>query len=140
LLFCVYFARALIFMRFVCAAHRTQLTAVEIFNCECADEQSRFHIAMASNMQTKLVDKEESVRIDGLHVILEGLLMLKTRIYRRGAILGVTEFVCGGDPRASEIEYKTAVSLMFTACTYSTPDHLQQVQCCTQIANVMLVQ
>jgi hypothetical protein len=109
------------------------LAAVEIFNSDNKDEQLRFHIAMAANMQTKLIDKEEGVRIDGLHVILEGLLMLDARVYQRGQILGVTEFVCGGNPRASEIEYKTAVSLTFSACTYSSPDHLQQVRCRTRI-------
>jgi hypothetical protein len=56
-----------------------QLDAIEIFNCDDQEERSRFHIAMAARMRTKLIDAEESVEIDGLYVILEGLLMLGDR-------------------------------------------------------------
>jgi hypothetical protein len=96
---------------------------VSLFNCADKYAQERFHIAIAEKMYTKLHSVDEAVCIDGLHVVLEGLLMFERRVFARGRILGVLEFVCGCEPHV----IKTATSLTFLACTYSSPDHLQNV-------------
>jgi hypothetical protein len=103
--------------------HGDELNAVDLFLCDDKDEQHRFHIAMAETLSTKLIDAEESVTIDGLHVVLEGLLLYNGKIKSKGKILGVLEYVCGC-PK----EYiRTATAMTFSACTYSAPEFLQAV-------------
>ena len=103
--------------------HGAELNAVPLFKCEDQDEQHRFHIAMAAKLSTKLIDAEEAVTIDGLHVVLEGLLLFDGVVKRSGKILGVLEFVCG----CPKEHIRTASGLTFSACTYAPPEALQAV-------------
>jgi hypothetical protein len=45
-------------------------------NCKDEAERDRFHIAIASGLATKVYDVEETITIDGLIVILEGIAIL----------------------------------------------------------------
>ena len=68
------------------------------------------------------MDAEEACKIDGLHVVLEGLLMMNGRIYDKSKVLGVLEYVSRADARQD-----VAMSLTFVACTYSSPDTLTNI-------------
>jgi hypothetical protein len=65
---------------------------------------------------------EEVMTIDGLHIIIEGLVCFEGNFLRKGFIIGVVEFVCGTDPKAETV--KTATALTFAVCTYSSHEHL----------------
>jgi hypothetical protein len=70
--------------------HGTALMGVPLMNCEDKWECERFHIAISSHMETKLFDTEESITIDGMHVILEGLVINGGKVLRKGGMFGMS--------------------------------------------------
>ena len=106
--------------------HGAELAAVSLFNCDDKDEERRFHIAIAAQLFTKLLEATESMAVDGLHIIVQGVLVYQGRIRMKGQFLGLMEFVGGFD--ATECtKTSIATAMTFVACTYSTPEFLQQV-------------
>jgi hypothetical protein len=104
--------------------HGNQLEHVAIFCCDDLAEQQRFHVAMATKIMTKLYDCDESVLIDGLLVVLEGILLFDAKVKVKGACLGIVEFV---DGVVLGKALRNATSMTFVACSYSSPEHLQAV-------------
>ena len=104
-------------------SHGATFTAVPIFNCHDLQETERFHIAIAASMTTKLCGVDESITIDGLHVLLEGLVMHCARLMLRKSVMGELIYIGG----AHYEEVSTAVSLTFSACTFADPGDLEEV-------------
>jgi hypothetical protein len=79
---------------------------------------------MAANIVTKLYDCDESVLIDGLLVVLQGMLLFDAKVKGKGACLGIVVFV---DGVVLGKALRSATSMSFVACSYSSPGHLQAV-------------
>lgn len=104
--------------------HGDELSGLSLFKCDDdPDETHRFHIALAAELFTKLLDQGESVTIDGLNILVEGLVLYHGRVRRPKAMLGLMEFVGG----VGEARLSVGTALTFAVCTYATPEHLQLV-------------
>jgi hypothetical protein len=104
-------------------SHGATFTAMPIFTCLDLQETERFRIAIAASITTKLCGVDESITIDGPHVLLEGLVMHCSRLMLRKSAMGELIYIGG----AHYEEVSTAVSLTFSAFTFPDPSDLEEV-------------
>jgi hypothetical protein len=107
------------------------LEDVPVMNCDDHWENERFHVAISAHMETKLFDADESIVVDGMHIMLEGLVILGGMLLRKGKMFGVTVLIAGINNWDQQLcfqrKIETAVALTFTAAIYACSEDLRDI-------------